>query len=87
MLFLFALLAPFCQDAREIGAIMHHPELQDALGNGASIVSIEHVDRSYIVSTRDTSIQIDVEYIPRRHPGPAHFILHFHDPVACNPQE
>ena len=78
------LLPPKYQTAREIRAILNDCRLFEKLGNEV-IQSIRKTEDGYVIVTRSSEIQVDVNVLPPSTPGiigePTRFDLVFHDPV------
>jgi len=78
---LFGILPPLAQSSRELQAILSDSRTLELLGSAALLHSVVKVKDGYLLMTRDSILQVDVEYLPSSRMGPASFALHFHEPM------
>lgn len=74
---LSAILPPLYQGKAEIEAILKDPEFSKALQSGEVIESIIRTQAGYEIETNHSLLQIDVEHVPPKQPGPVGIRLHF----------
>lgn len=79
-----AILPPLYQTASEIKSIMTDKELGERLQSGEAIMKIEKNELGYEVITNRHHVQVYVEYESALRPGPAHFKLHFGEPIPLS---
>ncbi len=72
-----ALLPPLYQTAEEIRGILESPQLGQSLQDGEPIVSIQKTKGGYRIITNRHQIDVTVNTLPQRMPGPARFDYQF----------
>jgi|694.fasta_scaffold70349_2 hypothetical protein len=76
-----AVLPPLYSTVEEYQRLLKDRELVEKLDAGQAILSIERVEGGFIILTPKYSLTVDIVAEPQNQPGPAHFHLHFHDPL------
>jgi hypothetical protein len=74
----YAILPPLYQSVEEIKAILKDKRLSEVLSSSNTITNIIKIDNGYSIETEDSSVVVDVIYIPTKLLGPAKFKLEFH---------
>lgn len=75
---LAAALPPYYQGIDELRSLINDPRIKEMhVPAGDVIEAIRRTDTGYEVVTNHSILQIDVEHLPQKHPGPAKFALHF----------
>lgn len=75
---LTAALPPLYQGMKEFNAVLHDPRFVKELPAADVLESIKKTPTGYEVTTNRSVLEIEIEYLPIQHPGPAEFLLHFH---------
>lgn len=73
----FALLAPLSESIVEIRAILNSPDLTNRLKSSDQILDIKKTDYGYEITTQQTKLSVELNYIPSKIPGPQQFNLTF----------
>lgn len=74
---LSAILPPLYQGKAEIEAILKDPEFSKSLQAGEVIESIIRTEEGYEITTNHSLLQVEVEQVAPKHPGPVGIRLHF----------
>ena len=74
----YAILPPLYQSVEEIKTILKDKRLAEVLSSNNIITNITKIDKGYSIETEDSSVVVEVMYIPTKLLGPAKFKLKFH---------
>lgn len=76
---LFSALPPFYESKKELKSILDSQELESLFGSAEPLLKIERNQNGYEIATNKHTLQVDVHYEPQTLPGPAHYVLKFHE--------
>lgn len=79
-----AALSPFYESLSEYQSLLKSQELTNKLGSAEGIRDIKRTDKGFIITTYQSTLNVDLIYDPQEHPGPAKFHFVFHE-VAPKP--
>ncbi|MBN2479970.1 MAG: hypothetical protein JXA94_07060 [Parachlamydiales bacterium] len=74
-----AVLPPFHQSVKEIQQILSDERLKKEIPSGEPILEIIRVENGYLIYTNKYILEVEIEYLPQKMPGPAQFKLHFNE--------
>lgn len=73
-----AALPPLYQGMAEFKSVLQDPRFVKELPAGDVLESIAKTEKGFEVTTNRHTVQVDIEYMPQKQPGPAQYVLHFH---------
>lgn len=80
----FAVLSPLYQSLREFKTLLDSPEIAANFSQGEQIEDIRRSKNSYIITTGEKQMVVDVVYTPSKKIGPAEFKLIFQAPQSLD---